>query len=297
MPSWNLKWSIGIYSGPTPFDLRPAPGIRNPVLTAADVTDAEASLVADPFLLRRGATWHLFFEMLNAGTGLGEIAYATSEDGLRWAYGGVVLREPFHLSYPHVFEADGGVYMVAETRQAGAVRLYAARDFPRGWSLAGELVRGPFADPTVVRHEGRWWLFAQRGLDELRLFSSAGLRGPWAEHPKSPLWPGNRVYSRPGGRMLRHEGGLYRFAQDGLLSYGHSLRALRVDRLDEREYEEHELDCSPILTATTSGWNASAMHHLDVQPDPGAAGGWIAAVDGASAGYNQEEGDGRRADG
>jgi hypothetical protein len=34
----------------------------------------------------------------------GEIGLATSEDGLKWDYKQVVLNEPFHLSYPYVFE-------------------------------------------------------------------------------------------------------------------------------------------------------------------------------------------------
>ena len=63
----------------------------------------------------------------------------------------MVLREPFHLSFPHVFSFDDEVFMVPETLGAGAVRLYRAIDFPDRWELAGELVRGDFADPALVR--------------------------------------------------------------------------------------------------------------------------------------------------
>lgn len=278
------RWSIGIYRGRALTGLGDAPGVTNPVLTGRDVTDVPARSVADPFLMRRGDGWLLFMEVYNTETDRGELAYASSDDGLSWRYEGVVLREPFHLSYPQVFEYEGRVYMIPETRQDHAIRLYVAEDFPRGWKLVGVLVRGYYADPTVIRHEGRFWMFAQRGLDELRLFVGDRPEGPWSEHPRSPLRAGDRRRSRPGGRMLRHEGRLYRFAQDGLPNYGHSLRALQVDRLDESEYEEHEIEGSPILAASRVGWNAMGMHHIDAHWL--GSGEWLAAVDGLSVEYD-----------
>ncbi len=83
--------------------------------------------------------------------------------------------------------------------------------------------------------------------------------------------------------MLHHEGKLYRFAQDGLPNYGHSLRALEVDRLDESEYQEHEIEGSPILTASHAGWNAMGMHHIDACQLE--SGDWLAAVDGVNMEY------------
>jgi hypothetical protein len=279
--TWRLKWSIGIYEGATPLALRPI-GPDRPVLTARDVTDVDAYAVADPFLMVRDDRWLLFFEVVNMATDRGEIAYATSDDGLRWTYRAVVLREPFHLSYPQVFEADGAIWMIPETRQANEVRLYRAESFPDRWMHAATLLHGRFADATILRHEGLWYLFAQRGLDELRLFSSPDLAHGWCEHPASPLWPGNRRRTRPGGRMLRWNGRLLRFAQDGLPTYGNCLRAFEVDRLDPLNYAERELAESPILRATRSGWNAVGMHHVDAVALPD--GRWRAAVDGAGLG-------------
>ena len=105
-PSWQNRWAIGIYAGSSPLVLSPVEGLEQPVLTDRHVSDVRATTVADPFLVRRVDSWYLFFEVLNASTGRGEVAFATSGDGLRWEYGRVVLREPFHLSYPQVFDWD-----------------------------------------------------------------------------------------------------------------------------------------------------------------------------------------------
>jgi hypothetical protein len=279
---YRYRWSIAIYHGRSPLALQPVEPRNLPTLTVRHVTDATAHAVADPFMLRHGGTLTMFFEMLNAATGRGEIACATSLDGLAWQYRSVVLREEIHLSYPLVFEWQGAVHMIPETRQAGEVRLYRAEDFPTGWRQVATLLHGPFADATL-HHDGRtWWLFAQRGLDELRLFHAEQPPGPWREHPCSPLWPGNRSRTRPGGRLLSYDGRLIRLAQDAWPAYGSCLRAFAIDRLDTQGYAEHELPESPILGASRSGWNALAMHHLDVLR--GADGQWLGAVDGATLG-------------
>ena len=92
------RWSIGIYRGSTPFDLVPAE--RNPVLTAADL-GMDGEFVADPFLLPRGGRLFLFFEVWRRGTKQGDVAWAERTSAGAWR---VALDEPFHLSYPFVFE-------------------------------------------------------------------------------------------------------------------------------------------------------------------------------------------------
>jgi hypothetical protein len=279
--AWRFQWSIAVYRGPSLAELRPLRPDGAPDLTGAAATDLPGRAAADPFLLVRDDGWHLFFEVWNADTNRGEIAHATSPDaGESWIYGSSVLRESFHLSYPHVFSWDGTAYMVPESRQDEAVHLYAAEDFPRGWRRVATLVRGPFADATPFHHDGRWWMFAQRGLDELCLFTSAHLDRGWVPHPLSPLFPGNRRRTRPAGRVLDVGRGLVRFAQDAWPSYGHAVRAFAIDRLTPSDYHERELPASPILRASRHGWNAVAMHHIDAWRRPD--GEWLAVVDGAT---------------
>src|SRR5215213_9235004 len=140
-------WSIAIYRGVTPFKLQSAA----PVLTRNHVTGIPADFVADPFMLRGDDTWYMFFEVMPTSTQLGEIGLATSNDALTWTYQRIVLREPFHLSYPHVFEWQDNYYMLPETLNAGAICLYKALDFPHGWSVVARLIDGRFADPSLLR--------------------------------------------------------------------------------------------------------------------------------------------------
>ena len=279
--SGRAAWSIGVYSGTGLFDLAPAPGATNPVLTAADVTDVPAELVADPFMVHQGGTWHMFFEVMNARTRQGDIALATSADGMHWTYGRIVLDEPFHLSYPCVFKCDGRWYMVPESHQAGGVRLYRADAFPHQWSFVSTLLRGSWMDPTVFRHDGKWWMFAARGDAFLHLFHADHPAGPWREHPRSPVVRGDPHVARPAGRTVVLNGTPVRFAQDDLPVYGSRVVAFEITRLTTEEYAEREVAAQAVLTASGLGWNARRMHHVDAHRLAG--GGWLACVDGYGA--------------
>src|SRR5918911_245017 len=153
-------WSIGIYAGESPFKLAPSTEIRNPVLSYLDVSDVPAAFVADPFMLRADGHWHMFFEVMNSRSRKGEIALALSRDGLRWDYRQIVLDEPFHLSYPYVFEWRGEHYMIPETLPQRSVRLYRADPFPTQWTFVKNLIDGEYADPSVFYFKKRWWMFA-----------------------------------------------------------------------------------------------------------------------------------------
>ena len=119
------------------------------------------ALVADPFMLKANGTWYMFFEVMNEQSGRGEIGLAVSQDAFQWRYQQIVLREPFHLSYPYVFEWQNTYYMVPESYQAKSVRLYKAMEFPTRWTLVTTLLDGDdFIDPTIFHFNNHWWLFA-----------------------------------------------------------------------------------------------------------------------------------------
>jgi hypothetical protein len=277
-------YSIGILKGPSPLALA-ATGESNPVLTRDDVPDVLAVYVADPFMVRADGTWHMFFEILTwrPGAKKGEIALATSRDGERWEYRGIVLSEPFHLSYPNVFRCGSDHYMVPESASAGAVRLYRADPFPSRWSFVGDLIRGPgHVDSTVFEHDGSWWMFTEtdtrRGT--LRLFRSNEITGPWVEHPQSPVVASDLRVARPAGRVVTADGRLLRFAQDCRTAYGSSVSAIEIAELSPKHYRERDAGSGPLLAASGRGWNAEGMHQIDAHQLED--GSWIACVDGWS---------------
>jgi len=260
------------------FDL--APGTVNPVLTAEDVTDREASLVADPFLFYEGGTWYMFLEVWMPAINSGDIGLATSSDGLTWTYQHIVLDETFHLSYPHVFKWGNTYYMIPETSEVNQVRLYRATAFPNSWELVNVLVSGPYCDSSIFRYNDLWWIFTGEG-DDLDIFYSDTLTDPaaWHAHPLNPVIT-DITKARMAGRVVVFDSNrIIRLGQKNDVIYGQAVRAFEVDVLTTTSYSEHELPESPLVEASGSGWNSKGMH----QVDPWWTGDhWLAAVDGNS---------------
>jgi len=232
-------------------------------------------------MVRAMGGWVMWFEVFEAGRERGVIGSARSDDGAAWRYDGIVLREPFHLSYPCVVPWAGEHYMVPETLALGGIHLYRAHRFPDVWRRECCLVEGTFADPTVMRVGNGWAMYAcgrPRTHDVLHLFVADALTGPWREHPASPVVRDDPRRGRPGGRPIVDEGRRIRFSQDCAAGYGRGLRALHVETLDATRYAEHDLDAAPVLHGTEPAWCAGGVHHLDAHALPD--GTWIACHDG-----------------
>jgi hypothetical protein len=283
-PANKALWSIGVYSGPSPLLLAADASIPAQAISREHVTDVPAGFVADPFLARVGDTWNVFFEVFNLKSRRGEIGLATSRDLISWKYERIVLAEPFHLSYPHIFEWMGTWYMVPETHETSTIRLYRADPFPDKWTLVHTLISGrTFSDATLFRHDNRWWLFTETSPslqhDTLRLYHADDLFGAWIEHPASPVVEGNRRSARPAGSVVSFDGRLIRYAQDCVPRYGMSVNAFEITALTTSTYAERPAGDAPVTTGSATGWNATRMHHVDAHRLD--SGRWIAAVDGA----------------
>jgi len=290
VPKQTQAYSIAMYAGATPWTIQPLRGARQPLLTRRHVTDVPAAFVADPFMLQRHGAWHLWFEVMRADRGLGEIGLATSPNGRDWTYRGIVLAEGFHLSYPYVFVCEDDVYMIPETGDASSVRLYRASTFPHAWVFVTELLTGAtFLDASVFHHDGRWWMLVETSggpvagatrprYATLRLYHAVDLHGPWTEHPMSPVVDLDPAIARPAGRVVKVNGRPVRFGQDCSIVYGQAVRAFAIEELSETQYRERLLTPAPFLGPGPRRWNRHGMHHIDAhQTDDG---GWVACVDG-----------------
>ena len=272
------SWTIGFYSGPTPFQLSTPKGIRNPVLTAAAVNDLNVDIVAHPFMVVTDSLYYVFFTAKDGKTDKGGIGLAESRNGTDWKYRKIVLLEPFVTSYPYVFKWQNDYYMIPENHTETSIRLYKAVDFPVKWKYEGDLLTGEtYISTTVVRFKDIWWMFTARsGNDNLRLFYATDLKGPWTEHPQSPIVKKDLNIARPGGRPFIIDGSLYRLGQDCYPTYGSQVHAFKITDISPTTYSEIMIE-KPLVKASSEGWNAESMHHVDAQQTGN--GKWAAVVD------------------
>lgn len=276
--SGKSQWTIGIYTGSSPFQLSPPPNVVNPVLTAADVTDLNVDIVAHPFMIVTDSLYYMFFTAKDEKTDKGGIGMAESKDGINWKYKQIVIKEPFVLAYPYVFKWQNDYYMIPEAHTETTVRLYKAIKFPDKWKYEGDLLTGDqFFVPTVIRYKEMWWMFIVRpGNETLRLFYAADLKGPWIEHPQSPVVKNDLKTARPAGRPFVIDGILYRLGMDCYPTYGYQVHAFQITDISTKNYAEKIIDI-PLVKSSSVGWNAEAMHHVDAHQI--ARNKWISVVD------------------
>nr|WP_321409441.1 hypothetical protein [uncultured Carboxylicivirga sp.] len=272
-------WSIGIYTGDSPFVLQSSDSIQNPIITVDDIDDVDGVFVADPFLLVKDSIFYIYFEVLNRETMQGDIAYAFSQDLKKWQYGQVVLDEEFHLSYPNIFQCKGEIYMVPESNEAHSVRLYKATGFPDKFEYVENLLEGyQYDDPNVFYYNKKWWMFVSKPEhDVMHLYYSSELMGEWKLHPQSPIRQFDKKYSGTSGRIFTSNGKLYRLAQDCEEYYGKQVYCFEIDSLTTEYYHEKLVGTDPLFKKGRSNWNNKGVHHADIQHIDDR---WFAIIDG-----------------
>lgn len=200
---------------------------------------------ADPFLIEREGRHFLFFEDWVAADGRARISYLELPIRESSPEPVVALARSYHLSYPFVFEWEGDVYMTPESSAARRVELFRAERFPDRWVSERVLLDDVAAvDPTLLRHDGLFWLFvnlvpegAATGDDELHVFWAESLDGEWTPHSGNPVVADVRS-ARPAGRIFEHGGKLIRPSQDCSRRYGYATVLNRIEELSEDRYRE-----------------------------------------------------------
>jgi hypothetical protein len=202
---------------------------------------------ADPFVVEHEGVHLVFLEDYRFATGRGVISVTRLDVRGAPCQPTPVLERPYHLSYPFVMHSDGDWYMLPETGERRTVELYRATDFPDRWTLVRVILDDVDAvDPTILAHDGRFWLFTNIAVpggsteEELFLFFADSLLGKWTPHPRNPIVSDVRR-ARPAGRIFVQGGELIRPSQDSSRRYGGAIVFNRITQLSTTGYAEQEI--------------------------------------------------------
>ena len=208
---------------------------------------------ADSFLFVKGDTLFLFYE-LQHWDDPGVIAMVKTRDLKTWTAPVVVLRQPFHLSFPYVFEDDGVVYMVPESQESDAIHLFRAdNDELTSFSKVRTLLHQERKDGIHYNlNDSHIYIKEECGKKTYFLFTSYQkdwmcyqelymtddlLKGDFVKHPCSPICVSNE-YGRNGGSLIDYDSRLLRVTQDCHQDYGDNVSLMEITKLNETEYEE-----------------------------------------------------------
>jgi len=162
--------------------------------------DPDDDWAKDPSVIRAGDTYYLFYTSANpwqgdgsGGKGEPRIDYATSPDGLQWAYQGVAIPKgqpgdwddarPQAPAKPIL--KDGVYYMYYAGAGRGVTTGYATSTDLRHWAKhpgAPVLRQGKVNDPFIFEEGGRYYLFFTTGGDAIYYVTSTNLVD-WSSPP------------------------------------------------------------------------------------------------------------------
>jgi len=236
-PHWRVCWRF--VDGPGLWDSGTLAGTSWGV-----IPDPGFRFYADPFPFSHdGRTW-VFVEDLDHRTNKGIISVVPFDERGPTGAARPVLEEPWHLSYPFVFERDGQVWMIPESSANRSVTLYRAERLPDRWVREADLLTDIAAsDATIVEREGRLWMFAATRdgagswSDTLSIFSADKLFGPWLPHAGNPIMIDGGS-ARPAGQFVERNGSLWRPVQDCSGGYGTGIGLVEVLQLDLERYAQ-----------------------------------------------------------
>lgn len=248
---WTVYYSKGGYDK---LDFSKVKKIENP----------KGGFFADPFILHYNNRNIVFVEEYVINEKKAIISALEIDKDDNYKYLGEVIREPFHLSYPFIFEYEDALYMIPESSAAKSIRLYKCKTFPLEWEYQHDLISNIDAvDTTIMFRDGKYWLFTN--LKEQDWEHNSILECYVADSPISQQWrphENNPVYFDNGAR---NGGFLYNGNMEHMVSqtydidtYGKSIQIKRIKILSENQFDaEIVKEFQPKLMKGIQG-----LHHM-----------------------------------
>lgn len=220
--------------------------IKNPNLYENDFVWFKRSHLniyyADPFVITTQKNTYIFFESYNYKKGKGCICVALKSEKFKKHH--EVLSEPFHLSYPFVFEDNGAIYCLPEANESNRITLYRFNEDELKLEKDSVLMENIQAvDPTLYFKNGKWNLFlGLQKYSNIKLFRylSDELRGPYEPYYNNPIKT-DCQNARMAGAFFTDGESLIRPGQESVRYYGTAVRLNEVQVLSDDYFTESQI--------------------------------------------------------
>ena len=241
--SWNVAWrkktqGILLENQSEPFNI---------------LKNSFRNWAADPFVFKYNGETYIFAELYDYILARGCLGYCKWQ-GDHFGKWKKVISEPYHLSYPCIFEKDDGIYIMPESGADRSLYCYKAIRFPDQWKrmpiLRKDVVLGDTTPFTWNDHD---YAFSY----DVENTQSYYLKLLDLENPKKDCDFKKlelQEMRRPAGKIFQHKGRWIRPAQNCTHSYGEGLVFYEFTLNDEFFREEavehiypHELQFSKMI--------------------------------------------------
>lgn len=236
-PRWGVAF---VHSDWQKATLRKGIAIKNP----------PKHFFADPFVVTRAEQTICYVEDYCYEKQKGYIAAIALTGNKGYRLLGTVIEEPFHMSFPFLFEYEGELYMVPETSESGSVRLYKCLEYPLKWEYQYDLLSDIHAfDSMIFEANGVWWLLCtvrEQGKSDdssslYAFYSDNPISNTWKPHQMNPLIIDSQI-GRNGGLLRNEAGNMVRVRQEqGFNQYGKAFSLAEIIALSPDTFHEETI--------------------------------------------------------
>lgn len=197
---------------------------------------------ADPFVFEKDGVTYLFFEAFDLVQRRGKEGYCVLNEDGSCSAPKIVIDEPYHLSFPNIFEYKDDIYMMPEMSGDYSLKAYKAVSFPNQWEVTDVVLPDVYAcDSIFIESDGNRYLLTNEMFHNVPngqyascyvknyLYKMEGLKA---------IVDGVKVAegdygTRNAGNSFQEEGVLYRIGQDSReRMYGKGLVLFRINSFE-----------------------------------------------------------------
>jgi len=221
------------------------------------------------WILRDGDVWKLWYTGYDATpTGRRQLGYATSKDGIRWERHRLNPLHPDTWIEDMQVVRDGERYVMVAEGVKDRAHWFTSTDgivWKRMGSIDirktnGERIAdGAYGTPTLFRHEGKWYLFYERGDRGIWLATSKDLQTWQHVQDEAVIVPGPGAYDRDQvamNQVIHYQGRFYAYYHGAALTgpqanLWSSAIAVSDDLIHWKKYAQNPL--MPVEKNVSSG--------------------------------------------
>lgn len=236
---YRRQWSVSFVRG----DWRNAMLCRG-----VSIKNPPNHFLADPFVISRFGKDYCFVEDWDFSTEKGCIVvYELYEKTSKRI--GVAIEEPFHMSFPYLFEFQDDLYMCPETADNKDIRIYKCLDFPCRWELESVAMKELSAvDSMLFEKDGKWWMLTS--IDHTNtgdyaqalsiFYADSPLSRDWKAHPNNPIYIDSTKVRNAG--LLKEGNRIFRVSQaQGFDVYGKQTLIFEIIEISEFNFTETQV--------------------------------------------------------
>lgn len=184
---------------------------------------------ADPFLFEKDGIVYLLVEYTDTKKKKSALAIKKilPEEDTDFT---IIYEFPYHTSYPCIFEWNGELYIIPETKSAKEIVLLSCKQWPYKWEKKSVLKSNiDAADCTPFVDLNKLYLMIYEENETIKLsvaemFPEEGKIG----NIKVLKQYQNKV-ARPGGKLFSSNGNLIMVRQPGIKFYGEKIQFVKID--------------------------------------------------------------------